>query len=221
MIGDSGPINTAAMRIRATTIGEPERLSGGIELFPYDDDWPRRYEAEARQVASVLGDRALRIQHVGSTSVPGLMAKPVIDMLLAVADSSDEACYVPILGQAGYVLRIRERDWYEHRLFKRPGVNINLHVFSAGCPEIDRMIDFRDRLRSDVVDRELYQRTKLELAARHWNFLQEYADAKSAVVEAIIARARADRTRGLPADVSTSSAIRMSRRWTGPATRRA
>jgi GrpB-like predicted nucleotidyltransferase (UPF0157 family) len=189
MSGNLSPPSTAEIRIRAATIGEPERLSGRVDLHPYDYNWPRHYEAEARRVAGVLGDRALRLEHVGSTSVPGLIAKPVIDMLLVVADSSDEVCYVPEMEQAGYVLRIREPDWYEHRLFKGPRVNINLHVFSAGCQEIDRMIDFRDRLRGDVEDRELYQRTKLELAARQWNYMQEYADAKSAVVEAVIARA--------------------------------
>jgi GrpB-like predicted nucleotidyltransferase (UPF0157 family) len=189
MSGSRWPPSTAEIRIRAATIGEPERLSGGVDLHPYDDNWPRHYEAEARRVVRVLGDRALRLEHVGSTSVPGLIAKPVIDMLLVVADSSDEACYVPEMEQAGYVLRIREPEWYEHRLFKGPRVNINLHVFSGGCQEIDRMLDFRDRLRGDVADRELYQRTKLELAARQWNYMQEYADAKSAVVGAVIARA--------------------------------
>jgi GrpB-like predicted nucleotidyltransferase (UPF0157 family) len=90
--------------------------------------------------------------------------------------------------RAGYVLRVREPDWYQHRLFKGPATNINLHVFSAGCLEIDRMLRFRDQLRSDDSDRELYSRTKQELAARRWNYVQEYADAKTEVVEAIIAR---------------------------------
>jgi len=92
--------------------------------------------------------------------------------------------------RAGYVLRIREPDWYEHRLFKGPDANINLHVFSVGCVEIGRMLGFRDHLRSDVADRELYARTKRELAVRHWKYVQEYADAKTEVVEAIISRSR-------------------------------
>ena len=177
------------VRIRAATIGEPVRLDGVVELSAYDPHWPVQYTIEAERVRAVLGSRALRVEHVGSTSVPGLTAKPIIDMLLVVADSSAEPDYVPAMEGAGYTLRIREPDWYEHRLFKGPLANINLHVFSAGCPEIPRMIDFRDHLRADTEDRELYQRTKQELAARHWHYVQEYADAKTEVIEAIVARA--------------------------------
>ncbi|HEY6468897.1 MAG TPA: GrpB family protein [Candidatus Dormibacteraeota bacterium] len=177
------------LRIRAATIGEPVRVDGAIELRPSNPQWPEQYRLEAERVRSVLGVRALRVEHVGSTSVPGLVAKPIIDMLLVVTDSSDEADYVPLMEAAGYTLRIREPDWYEHRLFKGPLVNINLHVFPAGCPEISRMLGFRDHLRVNADDRELYQRTKQELAARHWRYVQEYADAKTEVVEAIIARA--------------------------------
>ncbi len=185
----AGGQSAAEQRIRAATIGEPERLAGLIELAPYDATWPLQYEREAEHVRATLGDRALRIEHVGSTSIPGIAAKPIIDMLLVVANSSDEASYVPSMEEQGYTLRIREPDWYEHRLLKGPSANINLHVFSAACPEIQRMIGFRDHLRADAADRELYQRTKQALAARRWKYVQEYADAKTQVVEAIIARA--------------------------------
>ena len=184
----------AEVRIRAATLGEPARLDGVIELRPYDRRWPEQYLVEAECVSSVLGDRALRVEHVGSTSVPGIVAKPIIDMLLVVADSSDEAEYVPPMEGAGYTLRIREPDWYEHRLFKGPLANINLHVFSADCPEITRMLDFRDHLRADAEDRELYQRTKQELATRQWRYVQEYADAKTQVIEAIVTRASRPRS---------------------------
>jgi GrpB-like predicted nucleotidyltransferase (UPF0157 family) len=177
------------LRIRAATIGEPQRIDGAIELRPYDAAWPALYAGEAARVITTLGDRAIRVEHVGSTSVPGLTAKPIIDMLLVVADSADEADYVPPMEEAGYILRIREPDWFQHRLFKGPEANINLHVFSAGCPEIERMLRFRDHLRSNPDDRALYSRTKHDLAARQWKYVQEYADAKTEVVEAIIARA--------------------------------
>jgi GrpB-like predicted nucleotidyltransferase (UPF0157 family) len=108
-----------------------------------------------------------------------------------VADSSDETAYVPELESDGYVLRIREPDWFEHRLFKGPDTNVNVHTFSAGCEEVDRMVAFRDWLRTHDDDRELYAQAKRELAAQKWKFVQNYADAKSAVVEEIVARAQA------------------------------
>jgi GrpB-like predicted nucleotidyltransferase (UPF0157 family) len=140
-------------------------------------------------VRGVLGERVLQLEHVGSTSVPGLPAKPIIDMLLAVADSSDEAAYVPDMLAAGYVLRIREPEWFEHRLFKGPATDINLHVFSQGCEEIARMLRFRDWLRANPRDRALYLRTKRALAERDWETTQHYADAKTEVVKEILARA--------------------------------
>ena len=160
-----------------------------IVVTDYDPIWPQRFEMLRAHVWPAVSDFALRVEHVGSTSVPGLAAKPVIDIVLAVADSSDEASYVPALEAAGYVLRIREPDWYEHRLFKGPDTNINLHVFSQGCEEIDVMLAFRDHLRTDEADRELYERTKRELAARDWEYMQDYADAKTEVVKQIVARA--------------------------------
>jgi GrpB-like predicted nucleotidyltransferase (UPF0157 family) len=109
-----------------------------------------------------------------------------------VADSADESAYVPALEAAGYVLRIREPHWYEHRVFKGPDMDINLHVFSLDCPEIDRMLLFRDWLRSNASDRRLYERTKRELARRDWKYTQNYADAKTTVITEILTRARRD-----------------------------
>jgi GrpB-like predicted nucleotidyltransferase (UPF0157 family) len=176
--------------IRAYTIGELKPLSGRIQIVDYDPHWPALFAREADRIRSVLGADALRIEHAGSTSVPGLAAKPVIDMVLAVADSSAEDAYARPLEAAGYVLRIRDADWYEHRVLKGPDTDINLHVFSSGCPEIDRMLLFRDWLRGNAADRDLYARTKLALAQKDWTFVQNYADAKTAVVEQILARAR-------------------------------
>jgi GrpB-like predicted nucleotidyltransferase (UPF0157 family) len=182
-------------QIRAATIGELRTHSAPIVLVDYDADWPRLYEREARRIRAVLGDRALLIEHTGSTSVPGLPAKPVIDIVLVVADSADEAAYVPQLEAAGYVLRIREPEFDEHRMFKgRPGTQVHVHVFSQGCAEVDRMVSFRDWLRRHRSDRELYARTKLDLAGKEWKFVQNYADAKTGVVEEILARARQQRS---------------------------
>ncbi|MGH3779868.1 MAG: GrpB family protein, partial [Pseudonocardiaceae bacterium] len=151
----------------------------------------RLFAREADRIRVVVGDAARRIEHVGSTSVPGLAAKPIIDILLIVADSADEPSYGPNLEAAGYVLRIREPDWFEHRLFKGPDTNINLHVFSAGVSEIDRMLRFRDWLRATDSDRDYYARVKRDLAQCTWRHVQHYADAKTAVVQEIMERANA------------------------------
>ena len=97
--------------------------------------------------------------------------------------------YLPALGAAGYVLRIREPEWHEHRMFKGPDTEVNLHVFTAGSEEIERLLAFRDRLRTNAEDRERYAVAKRELAGREWSYVQDYADAKSEIVEEIVARA--------------------------------
>ena len=176
-------------QIRKATIGELIPLSGPIEIADYDSEWARLFQREKERIQAALGASIVLIEHVGSTSVPELAAKPKIDLLLVVASSADEPSYAPALEEAGYVLRIREPDWYEHRVFKGPDTDINLHVFSPGCKEIDRMLLFRDWLRSNPADRRLYEQTKRELARKDWQYTQNYADAKTVVVQAILARA--------------------------------
>ena len=180
---------TSEEAMRAVTIGELAVLDGPVQLAEYDPGWPSRFEREASRIRAALGDRVRLLEHVGSTSVPGLSAKPIIDIVLAVPDSSDESAYVPAMEGAGYVLRIREPEWLEHRLFRSPGADVNVHVFTAGEAEIARMLAFRDRLRTSADDRALYERTKRELAARTWKYVQHYADAKTDVVQGIIERA--------------------------------
>jgi GrpB-like predicted nucleotidyltransferase (UPF0157 family) len=121
--------------------------------------------------------------------VPGLMAKPIIDIVLVVADSADEAAYVPALQGAGYRLRIREPEGHEHRLFNGSDADVNLHVFTVESTEAERMLLFRDWLRVVAEDRARYAAAKRELARRPWRHIQQYADAKTPVVEEIIARA--------------------------------
>jgi GrpB-like predicted nucleotidyltransferase (UPF0157 family) len=176
--------------LRAAWVREPPRLTGKVRVVDYDPEWPRLYRREAERIRAVLGERMVRLEHIGSTSVPGLAAKPIIDVLLVVPDSGDEPAYVPDLEAAGYVLVIREPGWFQHRAFKGPDTDVNLHVYSPGCQEIERYLLFRDRLRASPEDRARYQRVKRELAERDWTWVQQYADAKSEVVEEIIARAR-------------------------------
>jgi GrpB-like predicted nucleotidyltransferase (UPF0157 family) len=172
------PQSMSEEQIRAATVGEPRMHGGPIELVEYDPAWRELFARDARQIAAAPGSRALGIEHVGSTAVPGLTAKPIIDILLVVADSAREEAYARALEAAGYALRIREPDWYEHRMFRSPDANVQIHVLSEVCPEIGRMLLFRDRLRSNQADRELYERTKAELAAKEWRYVQNYADAK-------------------------------------------
>ncbi|MEP7360510.1 MAG: GrpB family protein [Chloroflexota bacterium] len=174
--------------LAAVHIGPHEVLNSHIYLAPYDVQWPRLFAREAARIRGALGHAALVMEHVGSTSIPGLSAKPRIDIVLGVADSADEAAYVPALEAAGYVLSIREPDWHEHRLLKGPDTDINLHVFTVGCVEIERMLRFRDYLRTNDTDRALYEQTKQELSRRTWKYTQHYADAKSQVVEEILMR---------------------------------
>lgn len=165
-------------------------MSSRILLENYNPEWPEMYRREADRITAALDRRVLQLEHAGSTAVPGLAAKPVIDIVLVVADSADETAYVPDLEAAGYVLRIREPDWYQHRMFKGPRADVNLHVFSQGCPEIERMLLFRDWLRGNAIDRELYARTKLALAEQEWDRVQDYADAKTTIIKEILVRAR-------------------------------
>ena len=162
--------------IEAMYVGDPPIHNDVVQLVEYQSIWPEQFQREAERIQGALGSRALSIDHVGSTSVPGLAAKPIIDIVLRVADSSNEPAYVPDLEAAGYRLRIREPDWYEHRLFKGPEVDVNMHVFSRDCVEVERMIVFRDRLRDNDDDRHLYERTKRELASRRWKYVQHYAE---------------------------------------------
>ena len=175
---------------RQSGIGKRRRHDGPIQLAEPDPGWPILFSREESRVRPILGDRVRLLEHVGSTSVPGLLAKPTIDLVLAVADSADESSYLPALGAAGYVLRIREPDWFEHRLVKGPDTDINLHVFTEGTIEVDQMIAFRDHLRASPEDLKRYADTKRELASRHWKYVQDYADAKSDVVAEIMRRAR-------------------------------
>src|ERR671923_189301 len=134
---------TSKEYMQQVTIGEPHFHGGPLELAEYDPAWAELYKREEEKVRQALGDGALLIEHVGSTSVPGLAAKPIIDIVLVVEDTTDESAYVPALEAAGYVLRWREPDWFEHRMFRERDTNVNLHVFSQGCEEVDKMLLFR------------------------------------------------------------------------------
>ena len=155
-------------------------------LVDYDPEWPAAFEQLRRRIVEALGEQAIEVHHAGSTSVPGLAAKPIVDVVLVITDPRDESTYVPQLEGAGFVLRVREPEWFEHRLLEGRAPRSNLHVFGPSCGEVTRMLAFRDRLRSHDEDRALYERTKRDLATMRWDRVQDYADAKTDVSAAIM-----------------------------------
>jgi GrpB-like predicted nucleotidyltransferase (UPF0157 family) len=171
-------------------IGGRERRAIVIEA--YDPAWPERFAQERRCVTDALGGLARRVEHIGSTSVPGLGAKPIVDILVAVDDVDDHRI-ISALERAGYVLRVRETG---HRMFRRPDRSVHVHVWREGSEDVARHVLFRDWLRVSADDRDRYESAKRELARRDWDDMNDYADAKSPVVAEITARAQAWAARG-------------------------
>jgi GrpB-like predicted nucleotidyltransferase (UPF0157 family) len=167
---------------------EPRPLAP-VVVVPYDGQWPTRYAEVVNRVRTALGDRVLALEHVGSTSVPGLAAKPVIDVDLTVADSANEAAYIPDLKAEGFVLRLREPDWEEHRLLTDADRSVHLHVFSLGAIGPRRHLLFRAWLRVNADDRDRYAATKTELATRGFSNGMDYNNHKAALVYDIYERA--------------------------------
>ncbi len=168
-----------------------DREPGSVVLVEWDPAWPARFERERTRIYGALGSVARRVEHIGSTSVPGLVAKPIVDMLVTVPDINDEAAFVRRLERAGYVLRVREPG---HRMFRTPDLSVHVHVLGDGDQEADHYLALRDRLRSSPEDRVAYARLKRELATRDWPEIGLYADAKGPLIDAILARARQPRT---------------------------
>jgi GrpB-like predicted nucleotidyltransferase (UPF0157 family) len=162
------------------------REQRAIVIVDYDPAWPGRFESERDRVQRALGDAALRIEHIGSTAVPGLAAKPIIDLVVTVEDPNDESIVAP-MQDAGYELRVREPD---HRMFRTPERDVHVHVWQDSDPEVERNLRFRDRLRESAEDRLAYEQLKRDLASRDWPDTNYYAEAKGELIAAITARAR-------------------------------
>lgn len=160
-----------------------------ITITSYDPDWPSRFLAERARVRDALEVRALAVEHVGSTAVPGLSAKNRIDIDLIVADPTVEDDYVPALAAIGYALRTREPDWYEHRCLWNAGHTVNLHVFGPDCDEHLRHLVFRDWLRANPNDRDFYEAAKRRAAADNRRSTSGYNTAKATAIIAVLRRA--------------------------------
>jgi len=167
-------------------VGGPEPVR--VELHDADPEWPERYREHRQRILDALETSTVAIEHIGSTSVPGLAAKPIVDIVVAVEDITAEEDYLDPLLAAGYALRVREP---RHRMVRTPERDVHVHLYEQGAPEIDEYLLLRDHLRSDADDRALYERTKRELLGRSWDDMNDYADAKTEVILAIKARARA------------------------------
>ena len=164
-------------------------LVGGVEpltheLHEYDERWPAVYAEHERRIRAELP--GVTIEHIGSTSVPGLAAKPIIDIVVAVDDITAEKDYLDALLSIGYVLRVREP---EHRLVRTPERDAHVHIYERGNPAVSGYLRLRDRLRTDPADRDLYESTKRELMSQSWSDMNEYAAAKTEVIAAIKSRA--------------------------------
>jgi len=170
----------------AVLVGGRERRP--IVIVPYDPGWEERFAEERERIRRALGATARRIEHVGSTSVPGLAAKPIVDVLVTVDDTDDEPRFLPALERAGYVLRVREPG---HRMLRTPELDVNVHVWADADREVERYLSFRDRLRMSSDDRQAYEQLKRELATHEWPDVNHYANAKGPFVRRVLARGRA------------------------------
>jgi GrpB-like predicted nucleotidyltransferase (UPF0157 family) len=159
-------------------------VAEAVEIVAYSPEWPALFEASRALIAEALAGVALAIEHVGSTAVPDLSAKPVIDIDLIVEDPTQEDAYAPPLAALGYVLTIRERTWYQHRMLRREQPRINLHVFGRGCPEHARHVLFREWLRTHPEDCARYARAKDEARIGAAN-VGDYNRNKQAVIRDI------------------------------------
>jgi GrpB-like predicted nucleotidyltransferase (UPF0157 family) len=169
-------------------VGGAEALE--LELHSYDDRWAGIYLDHRRRIRDALATADIEIEHIGSTAVPGLAAKPIIDIVVTVDDITAEEDYLDALLDAGYDLRVREP---RHRLVRTPARDVHVHLFERNDPAVDEYLLLRDHLRSDADDRALYESTKRILLSRRWDDMNDYADAKSDVILTIKARARAAR----------------------------
>jgi GrpB-like predicted nucleotidyltransferase (UPF0157 family) len=187
-------MSSSEVHHRRPDVVEPE-LVGGVEkrelvLAEPDPAWSAAYRDHEARIRQALGERAVEVEHIGSTSVPGLAAKPIIDVLVVVPDITAEEDYVDPLLASGYELRVREPG---HRLVRTPARDVHVHILEPCDPAIDEYLLLRDHLRRDEEDRLLYERTKRELTARDWSDMNAYAEAKTEVIEAIKGRARSAR----------------------------
>jgi GrpB-like predicted nucleotidyltransferase (UPF0157 family) len=172
-------------QLAAGLVGEPPARWQSIVLEDYDPAWADQYAAARSRLEQALPGQIIGIEHVGSTSVPGLAAKPVIDIDLLLEETSDEARYLPALEGTGYRLVLREPWWYQHRMLVSPEADVHLHVWPRDAPEPIRHRLFRDWLRTHPDDRDRYARAKRSVARQTVDEPGDYSLSKNEVIDDI------------------------------------
>jgi GrpB-like predicted nucleotidyltransferase (UPF0157 family) len=175
-------------QMAAALVGEPPAKWESIVIEDYDPAWAGQFAAASAQLSQALGDLVISIEHVGSTSVPGLAAKPIIDIDLSIEDTATEPRYLPALERLGYRLVLREPWWQGHRMLVSAAEDVHLHVWPRDAPEPIRHRLFRDWLCSHPEDLELYATIKRRLARDTAQQPEDYSLAKNEVIDSIYAR---------------------------------
>ncbi|MEU8330087.1 GrpB family protein [Micromonospora sp. NPDC048839] len=175
-------------QVDAGLVGEPPRTWESVVIEEYDPAWAQRFRAVRSSLTEALGGLVISLEHVGSTAVPQLAAKPVIDVDLVIEDTAEESGYLPALAQLGYRLVLREPWWHGHRMLLSSAEDVNLHVWPQGAPEPVRHRLFRDWLRAHPHDRERYAVAKRRLARDTAHRPRDYSLAKNEVIDEIYAR---------------------------------
>jgi GrpB-like predicted nucleotidyltransferase (UPF0157 family) len=169
-------------------VGESPARWQSIVVEDYDPAWVDRFAAVRASLEAALGGLITGVEHIGSTAVPGLSAKPIIDVDLLIDDTSDESRYLPALERIGFRLVLREPWWHGHRMLVSATADVNLHVWPSRAPEPIRHLLFRDWLRTHPADRELYAATKRRLATDTAEQPRDYSLAKNDVIDDIYTR---------------------------------
>jgi len=169
------------------------RIPRPITIVPYNPSWPVFYEREKRRILQVIGECVVDIDHIGSTAVPGLSAKPIIDIMAGLRGPSDAEACLPILGESGYddvTPEPEEDDWFYCLGRGVHGIGVHLHLVKAGSQFQERHILFRDCLRTSQEDARRYQVLKERLAFEYGDMREEYTIAKTEFIESIIEKAK-------------------------------
>ena len=183
------PLDLTGDKAAKRAVGNrPANVTSPITVDAYNPEWPAMFAEEEAVIRAALGAKALAVEHVGSTAVPGLAAKNRLDIDLIVADPAEEDAYVPPLEAAGYLLRTRDPDWYEHRCLWTHDHGVNLHVFGPDCDEYLRHLILRDWLRTHPEDRDRYAAVKYRVAQEHPMDMALYVQGKSAIIIDILKR---------------------------------